>query len=42
MFGQVGAVPSQMEENPRKAVHDVMESSIRGMAAAGGDDDNDW
>lgn len=40
MLGQIGAVPSEMEESPRKKVHDVMESTIRSTTgAAGGEDD---
>ncbi|KAF6040118.1 PDCL3 [Bugula neritina] len=35
MFGQVGAVPTEMEENPRKQIHDVMQSNIRSTTTGG-------
>ena len=41
MFGQVGAIPTEMEENPRKQIHDVMQSTIR-STTTGDDDENDW
>lgn len=42
MFGQVGAVPTEMEENPRKQIHDVMQSNIRSTTTGGDDDEDDW
>jgi len=42
MFGQVGAIISELEENPRKKIHDVMQSTIRSTTQGGDDDDDDW
>ena len=40
MLGQLGAIPSELEENPRKQINDVMESTIRSTTTQG--DDDDW
>ncbi|XP_067932403.1 phosducin-like protein 3 [Watersipora subatra] len=42
MLGQVGAIPTEMDENPRKQVHDVMQSNIRSATAGNDDDEDDW
>ena len=42
MFGQVGAIASELEENPRKQIHDVMQSTIRSTTQGGDDDEDDW
>ena len=41
MLGQVGAVKTKLESNPRKEVHDVMAASLK-QSQQDNDDDNDW
>ena len=43
MLFQVGAVKSEMEERPRKAINDVLNSAIRQSNINNEDsDDDDW
>jgi len=41
MLSEVGAVESDLEEAPRRAIHDVMTSSVRNAANHDDDDDSD-
>ena len=42
MLAQTGAVESDLEESPRKQVHDVMTTSVRNTANHSDSDDDDW
>lgn len=44
MLSEVGAVKTDLEEDPRKKIHDVMTSAVRNARAGADSDtsDEDW